>query len=507
MRSLGGNLLLIQSLSEKPTKEALDEFDEWVAFWFEWTRPWNCLDVNLNRTVWTRWYGVPLHAWNTNFFSMVCAKVGLFLKMDSIDEQKLYVNAARVLLSATCLTKIDKVMQVNIDGISYSIRVVEEEICQCILNPQLLDSTDEESMSGESNGSLESEYPAEAVAEGDSDGSTSSEVSWDGKNDSMHVSKENVIIRATPNSNLVDNNPDKVNGDGESNFERVSEIPETPQGIQHSKSPASISLVGQGKELDDGPFEGELGPCAEKSRKEVEILHKPAEEPGLTEREKIIGPQLVLNGLETNLGENLPDSSESGNPEKTNSASLVLGENNTINSSEEIGISAPYPIETTANLLDQQSLQGKTPDCDNPLIVSQAYEAKSDEKGMTGNSQACPGSRNGILGKGRKKGKGTIKSMAYRKEKRKWANFMRGIASEEEIQKEETRNTTGSSKVVEDEVSEHIRNEAIRTWNAGKQLGIQSMCSEKEIIESLADSDKDESQTVKKCEEILPKVN
>lgn len=103
---LGGNLLLIQASSNIPIKDLIEGFDEWSSFWFDWIRPWRETDVNQHRLVWTRWAGVPAHVWSNKFFLMACANLGLFMKLDSILEQKIWLDEARVLLSTTIMRKL-----------------------------------------------------------------------------------------------------------------------------------------------------------------------------------------------------------------------------------------------------------------------------------------------------------------------------------------------------------------------------------------------------------------
>lgn len=131
LSSMGGNLILIRSTSDKSMEELVKDFDEWVSFYFEWIRPWKAIDVSQNRLVWTRWYGLPLHIWSTNFLSVASAKLGLFVKMDSATEQKTKVDVARVQISMSCLAKVDSVWKVRIDGMVFTVRVVEEAQCTC----------------------------------------------------------------------------------------------------------------------------------------------------------------------------------------------------------------------------------------------------------------------------------------------------------------------------------------------------------------------------------------
>lgn len=144
LKSIGGNLILLQSTSDKSMRELIEDFDEWVAYWFDWVRPWNNLDVNLNRSIWTRWHGLQLHAWSVKFFAIACAKFGLFIKMEDVKEQKYSLEFARVQIYTSCLQSFNKVMQVRIDGLTYSIRVVEESEYSCSQFKTRMVSSDEE---------------------------------------------------------------------------------------------------------------------------------------------------------------------------------------------------------------------------------------------------------------------------------------------------------------------------------------------------------------------------
>lgn len=105
LKPLGGNLILIQSSNNVPIKELIEGFDEWAEFWFDWIRPWRATDVNQHRLIWTRWYGVPIHTWSIRFFLLASAKLGLFMKLDSLSEKKERLDVARVMISTTIMKK------------------------------------------------------------------------------------------------------------------------------------------------------------------------------------------------------------------------------------------------------------------------------------------------------------------------------------------------------------------------------------------------------------------
>lgn len=168
LRPMGGNLILIQSANDKKTEDVLFDFDEWTSFWFEWIRPWKDIDVNNNRKVWTLWYGVPYHAWSLNFFSLICAQVGSFVKFDEKTELKQNLEVARVLVSSSSLSHINRVLSIKIDGKVFAIRVLEESPCACNF-PKEEEEDDESESQWEKeseNENVTSLRPAKAMLKG-----------------------------------------------------------------------------------------------------------------------------------------------------------------------------------------------------------------------------------------------------------------------------------------------------------------------------------------------------
>lgn len=89
------------------------------------------MDVNTNRVVWTRWYGLPLHAWSNQFFASACATLGLFIKLEDFKDSFNSLEAAHVLISTTNLSRIERVLKIRVDGKVFSVRVMEEFDCSC----------------------------------------------------------------------------------------------------------------------------------------------------------------------------------------------------------------------------------------------------------------------------------------------------------------------------------------------------------------------------------------
>lgn len=70
---------------------------------------------------------------------------------------------------------------------------------------------------------------------------------------------------------------------------------------------------------------------------------------------------------------------------------------------------------------------------------------------------------------------------------------MRGLASEKKICGSENGDTHKESEEIDDKILEHIKNEAIKTWNMGRNLGIKNISSEEEIIKSLMEAEETET--------------
>lgn len=67
-------------------------------------------------------------------------------------------------------------------------------------------------------------------------------------------------------------------------------------------------------------------------------------------------------------------------------------------------------------------------------------------------------------------------------------NFVRGIESDTE-KKNGDRHNDVSQMEIEDVTSKLIRDEALRTWNLGKRLGVLSNEANKFMVEKVAESE------------------
>jgi hypothetical protein len=90
-----------------------------------WTR-WDYDGRPYQRGAWVRLYGVPLNAWNVDFFKLCVFDCGRFIRADSCSAEKDRLDFARVLIATTNLEIVTCKEQVLVDGVPVEIKIVEE---------------------------------------------------------------------------------------------------------------------------------------------------------------------------------------------------------------------------------------------------------------------------------------------------------------------------------------------------------------------------------------------
>ncbi|PNX58851.1 hypothetical protein L195_g051122, partial [Trifolium pratense] len=71
-------------------------------------------------------YGVPIHAWNDNFFSLLAKQYGIYLNADDTTSKKLSMDVARILIRTPGLKAVDDFISVKVDDELFQIRLIED---------------------------------------------------------------------------------------------------------------------------------------------------------------------------------------------------------------------------------------------------------------------------------------------------------------------------------------------------------------------------------------------
>ncbi|KAL8473935.1 hypothetical protein ACS0TY_030694 [Phlomoides rotata] len=113
---MGDSVVLIQNKSGRTCAEVEIEMEEWLKYWFVWHRLWREKDVCHRLKCWTRWIGVPLHAWNERFFKIASSKIGAFVRLDHRTKKRSRLDCARVLVYVPFMNYMNISFTVVIDG-------------------------------------------------------------------------------------------------------------------------------------------------------------------------------------------------------------------------------------------------------------------------------------------------------------------------------------------------------------------------------------------------------
>jgi hypothetical protein len=113
---LGANLALLEGQEEGEVEALLEDARDWLDQWFSEIRPWTPKDVDLERIVWLRIFGIPVHAWNDEFFAQITKPWGTFMHADDVTSKKLSMDVARLLIRTSCQKAVDKFVNVQVNG-------------------------------------------------------------------------------------------------------------------------------------------------------------------------------------------------------------------------------------------------------------------------------------------------------------------------------------------------------------------------------------------------------
>jgi hypothetical protein len=114
-RTVGGD---VKSLVAGPVDFFKHVFSNWIQ--------WDDDGRSYQRGAWVRLYGVPLSAWNVDFFNLCVFDCGRFIRADSCSAEKDRLDFARVLIATSDLAIVSRVERVLVDGVQVEIKIVEE---------------------------------------------------------------------------------------------------------------------------------------------------------------------------------------------------------------------------------------------------------------------------------------------------------------------------------------------------------------------------------------------
>ncbi|KEH19396.1 DUF4283 domain protein [Medicago truncatula] len=107
-------------------------FNDAVHFFgmlFDNIHKWSEQDTRYERGAWLRVYGVPIHAWNDDFFRMCVNRVGRFIHLDECTADRARLDYARILILMPQIEIVNSTPEFLIDDRKHFIKLVEEWGC------------------------------------------------------------------------------------------------------------------------------------------------------------------------------------------------------------------------------------------------------------------------------------------------------------------------------------------------------------------------------------------
>ncbi|MCI08209.1 hypothetical protein A2U01_0029284, partial [Trifolium medium] len=90
------------------------------------TTRWSTREVDKSRLVWLRVYGVPVHAWNVEFFDMITKPYGEFINEDEGTLKGTTMDVARILIRTEEQKVVDEIVEVEINNEIFRLRIIED---------------------------------------------------------------------------------------------------------------------------------------------------------------------------------------------------------------------------------------------------------------------------------------------------------------------------------------------------------------------------------------------
>jgi hypothetical protein len=123
---LGADKVLLRMEDDGDVRSVFNGASEFFEIFFVNPIKWKKELVFRERGAWVRIYGIPLHAWNIDFFKLCVFDCGRLLKVDDFTLDKTRFDYARVLISTSSLDILRAEAKVLVDGELLEFTIIEE---------------------------------------------------------------------------------------------------------------------------------------------------------------------------------------------------------------------------------------------------------------------------------------------------------------------------------------------------------------------------------------------
>ncbi|KAH7858985.1 hypothetical protein Vadar_030141 [Vaccinium darrowii] len=129
VKDMGGLWVVVTFPSSEQMLSVFDGELGWLNNWFDEVKKWSpTFEEARSRNIWISCYGVPLHCWSAETFNKIARLWGEVLAMDDATVKGLSFAAGKIMIATKKWDKINDIIQIEVKGIFYDIRVVEEQV-------------------------------------------------------------------------------------------------------------------------------------------------------------------------------------------------------------------------------------------------------------------------------------------------------------------------------------------------------------------------------------------
>lgn len=126
---MGGDRVFLHCIGAEDIWHVFNDALHFFGMLFNNLHKWSDADAKYERGAWLRVYGVPIHAWNAEFFKLCVMDAGRFVRADECTVEKARLDFARILISTSNLEILNLNSDFIIDGSLVNVKIVEEWGC------------------------------------------------------------------------------------------------------------------------------------------------------------------------------------------------------------------------------------------------------------------------------------------------------------------------------------------------------------------------------------------
>ncbi|CAL0299905.1 unnamed protein product [Lupinus luteus] len=125
-RPLGGKKVLLAPKDGECVKEVMFDALVWSTNLFLSLSSWTDDCVEAGRLVWIRCFGLPIHVWNEESFSLLAKEFGSLLEVDKASSLKECLEYCRLMIRTSSWSRIEDDIGACISGKEYTIHIMED---------------------------------------------------------------------------------------------------------------------------------------------------------------------------------------------------------------------------------------------------------------------------------------------------------------------------------------------------------------------------------------------